>query len=59
MPPGAPPVLDARELGGEVLGDPVGEIVLRRITGEIGEGQHDDGQMAMASAALERRLNFP
>ena len=37
--------LDARKLGREVLGDAVGEIVLRRIAGEIGEGQHDDRKM--------------
>ena len=38
-------VADAREIGGEVFGDAVGEIVLARIAGEIGEGQHDDGEM--------------
>ena len=38
-------VADAREIGGEVLGDAVGEIVLGRIAGEIGEGQHHDREM--------------
>ena len=33
-------VADARKLGGEVFGDAVGEVVLRRIAGEIGEGEH-------------------
>ena len=38
-------VADAREFGGEVFGDAVGEIILARIAGEIGEGEHDDGEM--------------
>ena len=38
-------VADAREVGGEVLGDAVGEIILARIAGEVSERQHDDGEM--------------
>src|SRR5437588_7294772 len=38
-------VADARKLGGEVLGDAVGKIVLGRIAGEIGERQHDKREM--------------
>jgi hypothetical protein len=34
-----------REIGGEVFGDAVGEIVLSRIAGEIGERQHDEREM--------------
>ena len=37
-------VADARESGGQFIGERVGEVVLRRIAGEIGEGQHDDGK---------------
>ena len=35
-------VADAREVGGQVVGDAVGEIILARIAGEIGEGQHHE-----------------
>jgi hypothetical protein len=35
----------ARNLGGEVLGDAVDEIILGRIAGETGEGQHDDREV--------------
>ena len=38
-------VADAREIGRQVLGYAVGEIVLGRVAGEIGEGQHDEGKM--------------
>ena len=31
--------------GGEVFSDPVGEIILGGVVGEIGERQHDDGKM--------------
>ena len=37
-------VADAREIGRQVLGYAVGEIVLGRVAGEIGEGQHDEGK---------------
>ena len=37
-------VVEARQFGGEILGDAVGEIVLGRIVGEVGERQHDDGK---------------
>ena len=30
--------LYAGELGGEILGDAIGEVVLTRVAGEIGEG---------------------
>ena len=33
---------DARETGGQFVGQGVDEVVLPRIAGEIGEGQHDD-----------------
>ena len=33
---------DAREIGGEIFGDAVGEIILGRIAGEVGEGEHHD-----------------
>ena len=36
---------DARQIGGQVLGDPVGEIILGGIVREVGEGQHDDREM--------------
>src|SRR6185312_4564453 len=39
-------VLDARKLSSEVLGNSVGEIILRRIAGEIGERQHHNGRMS-------------
>ena len=35
-------VADARQVGGEVLGDAVGEIVLARIAGKVLEGQDDN-----------------
>ena len=35
---------DARQIGGQIVGDAVGEILLLRIVAEIGEGQHDDRQ---------------
>jgi hypothetical protein len=38
-------ISDAREVSREVLGDAVGEIVLCRITGEIGKGQDDDREV--------------
>ena len=34
--------MDAREIGGEIFGDPVGEILLLGITTDIDEGQNDD-----------------
>ena len=37
-------VVDARESGGQFIGEDVGEVILRRIAGEIGERQHDDGK---------------
>ena len=37
--------LDPRKFSREVLRDAVGEIVLRRIAGEIGERQHDEREM--------------
>ena len=37
-------VADARESGGQFIGERVGEVVLRRIAAEIGEGQHDEGK---------------
>ena len=36
---------DAREIGGEVFGDAVGEIIFGRVVREICEGQHHDGEM--------------
>ena len=36
---------EARQVGGQVLCKSVGEIVLARVVGEIGERQHNDGQM--------------
>ena len=45
-------VVQARQFGGEIIGDAVGEIVLGRIVGEVGERQHDDGD----SCRLGRRL---
>ena len=38
-------VADARQVGRQVLGDAVGEIVLRRIAGEVRERQHDHREM--------------
>jgi hypothetical protein len=38
-------VADAREVGGEVFRDAVGEIGLVRIVRKIGERQHHDGEM--------------
>ena len=38
-------VADAREIGGEVLGDAVGEIILAWIAREVPERQHHDGKM--------------
>jgi hypothetical protein len=35
-------VAHARETGGQCVGQSVDEVVLRRIAGQIGEGQHDD-----------------
>ena len=35
--------LEAGQLGDDILGDAIGEIVLLRIAGHIGEGQHRDG----------------
>ena len=35
---------DAREVGGEALGDAVGEIFLFGIAADIGERQHDEGE---------------
>ena len=37
-------VADARQFRGEIVGDAVGEIVLGRIAGEVGEGQHHHGK---------------
>jgi hypothetical protein len=31
-----------REIGGKVVGDPVREILLLRVVGEVGKRQHDD-----------------
>src|SRR5271155_5210541 len=36
---------DTREVGGEVFGDAVGEIILGRIARKVGERQHYDGEM--------------
>ncbi len=36
--------LDPRQVGGQIVGDAVGEIFLLRIVAEIGERQHDHGQ---------------
>ena len=38
-------VADARQVGREVLGDAVSEIILARITRKVGEWQHHDGKM--------------
>jgi hypothetical protein len=38
-------VADAREIGCEVFGDPIGEIVLGGIARKIGEGQDHDGEV--------------
>ena len=38
-------VADAREVGSEVFGDAVGEIILGRVVREIGERQHHKGEM--------------
>ena len=46
-------VADARQVGGEVLGDAVGEILLARIAGEILEGQ-DDNREARRAGFLRR-----
>ena len=37
-------VRNPRQIGGQILGDPVREILLLRIVAEIGEGQHHDRQ---------------
>ena len=37
-------IRDPRQIGRQILGDPVGEILLIRVVAEIGEGQHDDRQ---------------
>ena len=37
-------VADARESGGQFIGEGVGEVILRRIAAEIGERQHDNGK---------------
>src|ERR1700729_3648930 len=36
---------EARKVGGEILGNAVGEIVLGWVAGKIGERQHDDGKV--------------
>src|SRR5215813_8979800 len=33
---------DAREIGGQVVGDPIGKVLLLWIIADVGEGQHDD-----------------
>src|ERR1700722_1227582 len=38
-------VSDARQFSGEIVSDAVGEVVLTRVAGEVGEGQHHDGQV--------------
>ena len=43
--------------GGQALGQRVGEVILRRIAGEIGERQHDDGK-ARAGGGLSRRARI-
>jgi hypothetical protein len=35
---------DPRESGGQLLGNDIGEIVLRRIAAQIGERKHDHGE---------------
>ena len=45
-------VSEARDGGGQLVGQGVGEVILRRIAGEIGEGQHHDGK----TRRLGRRL---
>ena len=50
-------VADARQVGGEVFGDAVGEIILGRIAGEVGEGQHHDGEMRGLRRDGSRRGN--
>ena len=45
-------VVDARQFGGEIFSDAVGEIILGRIAREIGEGQHDDGEMRGLGGAV-------
>jgi hypothetical protein len=45
-------VVQARQFGCQIFGDPVGEIVLRRTAREIGERQNDDGQMRGFSGAV-------
>jgi hypothetical protein len=43
-----------RRFGGEILGDAVSEIVLGRIVGEVGERQHDDGEMRGLGGRVRR-----
>ena len=38
-------VVDARQLGREVIGDPIGEVILRRTAREIRERQNHDRKM--------------
>src|ERR1700733_5184020 len=38
-------VADARQIGGEVLGDAISEIILAWIAREVPERQHHDGEM--------------
>jgi hypothetical protein len=35
---------NAREIGGQALGDAIDEIVLLRVAGQVGQGQDDDGK---------------
>ena len=45
---------NAREVGGQALGDAVDEIVLRRVAADVGEGQNDDGEAGRAAVAALR-----
>jgi AraC-like DNA-binding protein len=48
-------VREPREIGRQILGHPVGEILLLRIVAEIGERQHDDRQPRCAGGLGDRR----
>ena len=58
-------VLQMREVGGQIVGDPVGEIVLLLVAGEILERQHDDrkprrvGELVVDRSGHETRRDSP
>ena len=52
-------VAEARQLGDDVLGQPVGEELLLRVAAHVGEGQHGDRGLGGRRRSAAGRLGLP